>query len=248
MAGPSQDLTGYNETDTLLRQVEWLSYWLIDIAKEYKSTITAVQSCRDALREPTKDNAETKCAAARMILSGICNHSKECYDDDGHDVVESIVTSAAQLSDIGNRKIPVPVRRPIEMTAEVTVDPYDIKMFEQSIGELIRNREYLQKIFSKYYSKYNPNVRVTLEVINHLGESIRAEKMDAGPIIQAHLLRKAEEKIAKGQVSGFNDAVPEPLKVPEHLPDDHVNDAGDIPPPPPPGANEASSTTEGGDA
>ena len=247
MGGPGQDLTGYTETDTLLREVQWASYWLNRITNEFKALREAVISCRNSLTNCTPANLADKANAVRMMLSGAIKEFNDEYIEDGKNLLDTIAPASAELSAIGERKMPIPVKKPLEINAgDMKVDPYDVKMCEQTIGEFLRCREMLQKLLSKYYSKYNPVVQLRLDIVNQRGESIQAEEMNPVPIINAYMMRKAQEKVDSGQVVGLNAPVDRP-SVPDHLPDDGTDGSSEIPPPAAP-AEQAVPADSGGDA
>lgn len=248
MGGPGQDLTGYTETDTLLREVQWASYWLNRITGEFKAMREAVISCRNALRDVTDNNIHDKANAVRMMLSGAIKEFNDEYIEDGHNLLDTIGPASAELKAVGERKMPIPVKKPLEIDAgDTKVDPYDVKMFEQTIGEFLRCRELLQKLMSKYYSTCNPVVQLRLDIVNQRGESIQATEMNPVPIINAYMMRKAQEKMDSGQVVGLNGNLDRP-SVPDHLPDDKTEGSSEIPPPEAPPSEPAAAADTGGDA
>lgn len=231
--GASQDNVGYTETDTLCREAAWASYWLNRIAKDYKAMREAIIACKNMLVDGKDTNIDSKSKAVKMMLSGVIKDSNDSYIDDGENILDAIIRSATIVHDIGQRKQPIPVHEPIDIDSEdVKVDAYDTKMFEQTVNEFLRNREALQKLFDKYYSKFHPVVQMRLDIVNGRGETVKTDKFDMVPIINAYMQRKMEEKFQSGQVVGLN-AEPTKPETPKAIPDDNIDGNQEIPPPPP---------------
>jgi len=212
-------MVGKNERDTILRQLSWLSNWGCALTRTIRTVVASIRASSNTLSGNDKKDKITLADTQARVDSAIIalNAAADSVDKTyaSGDILDVIDSQCEMCAAECVGQVRIPTEQPVEQKASAPVTPHDQGMFLQTVNELFRQRDVLQKIYSTYYRDVGPVVQLQIKILSNNGDELITPELDIIPIFEAYVRAAVQKKIEAGEAIGLDAKVEEPAALPQ---------------------------------